>query len=504
AAAELWITTALEDPDLQESGLGEYVTAAEDLDGLPLEDHEGGEADEEGAVDAGELARLRARLHALELSANTAPPAGAGIGGFASRGPSAQARRGARDLFPPSGSAAITDADMQRLREAAGPPPEKIAQHEREPRGALTRQADDLLAEIEAGAIQDEGLPAGGSNDSVLERLFLIQTQMLARLSAGKPRSPLEAALGSGGGKDDASLSAKGSAARDAYVRLLKDNVAVAEQIRRLAAEELGEDVQAPPPNLMRTLWKRGALWPSIVPWPWVSMFAAHGWEQAREKRNADLEASAVGASTTAPSCNGHPEVVSVVAGLSCKPVVADRIKWSLPPSFDPVPFLLDPEIKRAYLEPDSVKLPEALWPKLPRSKVHASRGELLKLAAKWDKFKALRIFNCSEVDSLETVGCFGVPKDISFDRLCCDDLSEMYYTFVVPPLRFVHECNCARKRRFVILKSLPLLILRIPLWAWCPTRGNVNDKSLLAPSSVQMWMDAKVWFRHRGTASEY
>ena len=193
-------------------------------------------------------------------------------------------------------------------------------------------------------------------------------------------------------------------------------------------------------------------------------------------------QASAVGASTTAPSCNGPPEVVSVGSGLSCKPVVADRIKWSLPPSFDPVPFLLDPEIKRAYLEPDSVKLPEAFWPKLPRSKVHASRGELLKLAAKWDKFKALRIFKCSEVDSLETVGCFGVPKDISFDRfilnpsvansrarklscytkllapgcllaqaslptashvlrLCCDDLSEMYYTFVVPPLRSKRNC---------------------------------------------------------------
>ena len=291
AAAELWITTALEDPDLQESGLGEYVTAAEDLDGLPLEDHEEGDADEEGAAEAGEMARLRARLHALELSANTAPPAGGGIGGFASRGPAAQTRRGARDLFPPSGSAAITDADVQRLREAAGPPPGRIAQHEREPRGALTRQADDLLAEIEAGAVQDDGLPAGGSNDSVFERLFLIQTQMLARLSAGKPRSPLEAALGSGGGKDDASLSAKGSAARDAYVRLLKDNVAVAEQIRRLAAEELGEDVQAPPPNLMRTFVEKRSPVAEHRTLALVSMFAAHGWEQAREKRNADLEA---------------------------------------------------------------------------------------------------------------------------------------------------------------------------------------------------------------------
>ena len=193
-------------------------------------------------------------------------------------------------------------------------------------------------------------------------------------------------------------------------------------------------------------------------------------------------QASSAGASTPA-SPHAEPPGVSVVgSSLSCKPVVADRIKWSLPPSFDPVPFLLDPEIKRAYLEPDSVKLPMECWPKLPCSKVHASRSELLKLAAKWDKFTALRIFSCSEVDSMETVGCFGVPKDSSFDRfilnpsvansrarklsrytkllapgcllaqaslpsqsailrLSCDDLSEMYYTFVVPPLRAKRNC---------------------------------------------------------------
>ena len=48
----------------------------------------------------------------------------------------------------------------------------------------------------------------------------------------------LEAALTSGGGKEDANLSAKGSAARDVYVRLLKDSALVSEQISRLAHEE--------------------------------------------------------------------------------------------------------------------------------------------------------------------------------------------------------------------------------------------------------------------------
>ena len=172
----------------------------------------------------------------------------------------------------------------------------------------------------------------------------------------------------------------------------------------------------------------------------------------------------------------------SVGSGLSCKPVISDRIKWSLPPSFDPMPFLLDPDIKRAYADPSSVKLPAEMWPKLPRSKVHASRSELLRLAAKWDEHKALRIFRCCDVDRSETVGCFGVPKDESYDRfilnpsvinarsrklslytkllapgcllaqatlpsdahvmrVCCDDLSEMYYTFHVPEQRAKRNC---------------------------------------------------------------
>lgn len=50
------------------------------------------------------------------------------------------------------------------------------------------------------------------------------------------------------------------------------------------------------------------------------------------------------------------------------KQVHADRIKWKLGPSFDPVPYL-----------------PASEWPNRPRALVHCSRDELLKLAGKGD-----------------------------------------------------------------------------------------------------------------------
>ena len=57
AAADLWIATA--HPELLESGLGEYVTVAEDLGGLLRDDAALGEGDEQ--EHPGEIARVRAR-----------------------------------------------------------------------------------------------------------------------------------------------------------------------------------------------------------------------------------------------------------------------------------------------------------------------------------------------------------------------------------------------------------------------------------------------------------
>eukprot|EP00434_Breviolum_minutum_P038864 symbB.v1.2.034483.t1/scaffold4460.1/size39461/2 len=160
----------------------------------------------------------------------------------------------------------------------------------------------------------------------------------------------------------------------------------------------------------------------------------------------------------------------------TCKPVVADRIKWEHSPSFDPRPFLTDPIVKAAYDNPETLRLPPECWIKQPRGKVHCNRKEVLKLAKKWDEKGALRIFPTSEVNHDEAVGIFAVGKGATWDRLIlnpvvingrmkaysnytkslapgcliglvqlaesevlrisADDLAEMYYTFMVPDAR--------------------------------------------------------------------
>ena len=58
-------------------------------------------------------------------------------------------------------------------------------------------------------------------------------------------------------------------------------------------------------------------------------------------------------------------------------------------------------------------------WPKVSRAKVHASKHELLKLAAVWDSVGALQIFRKDELRNVrECVGLFAVPKDENYDRL--------------------------------------------------------------------------------------
>ena len=145
-------------------------------------------------------------------------------------------------------------------------------------------------------------------------------------------------------------------------------------------------------------------------------------------------------------------------------------------PNFDPRPFLTDPIVKRAFEDPNSLRMHESLWVAKPAGKIHCSRSEVLKLAEKWDAVGALRIFPGDEIGHSEAVGIFAVGKDQDHDRLIlnpvvingrmkhysnytktlapgslmclvqlqkdevvrisADDLSEMYYTFRVPDCR--------------------------------------------------------------------
>ena len=164
------------------------------------------------------------------------------------------------------------------------------------------------------------------------------------------------------------------------------------------------------------------------------------------------------------------------VPNISNKPVIASRIKWKHPPSFDPRPYLTDPVVAAVFDEPDVLRLPQSQWPNKRRARVHCSKAELLKLVKIWDAHGSLALIPCDEVPREETVGIFAVPKDYQYDRLImnptvinsrmagyshytkklapgaliallslephqafrynADDLSDFYYTFKVSPAR--------------------------------------------------------------------
>ena len=161
---------------------------------------------------------------------------------------------------------------------------------------------------------------------------------------------------------------------------------------------------------------------------------------------------------------------------MSNKPVIASRIKWKNPPSFDPRPYLVDPVVAAVFDEPDVLRPPQNQWPTKRKARVHCSRPELLKLVKIWDAYGSLALIPCEDVPKDETVGIFAVPKDHQFDRLIinptvinsrmagyshytkklapgalisllslephqalrynADDLSDFYYTFRVSPAR--------------------------------------------------------------------
>ena len=106
------------------------------------------------------------------------------------------------------------------------------------------------------------------------------------------------------------------------------------------------------------------------------------------------------------------------LATSPAKEVVADRIKWKLGPTFNPLPYLSDPIVKDAYLNPEVLRKPKQDWPPRPRARVRCKKSELLKLAEKWDSLGACQLIPVSEIGIDEAVGLFAVPKDPDYDRL--------------------------------------------------------------------------------------
>eukprot|EP00971_Amphidinium_carterae_P284310 5644825-Amphidinium_carterae.1 len=99
--------------------------------------------------------------------------------------------------------------------------------------------------------------------------------------------------------------------------------------------------------------------------------------------------------------------------GGKCAPFRAERIKWQLPPTFNPKPFLDDPEVCAAYENPDCLLLPKSDWPALSTlARVH------VKFLQKWDLVGSLYLVPAKWVEPKLRLGLFTVYKDSEFDRL--------------------------------------------------------------------------------------
>lgn len=197
---------------------------------------------------------------------------------------------------------------------------------------------------------------------------------------------------------------------------------------------------------------------------PYSSHFSSHVFTEVKRPEPADHTCTAAGQT-----------LATDVASASALPVIPDRVKWENPPSFAARDFLDDPLLK-AFDDPETLRKPVDLWERVPSGKMHCSRDEFLKLAARWDELGACCLLPSAAKDMSEATGIFCAPKDCNFDRLVtnprtinsrmysisrstkelapgcllgllhlkdhemfrfnADDLTDFYYTFVVSPQR--------------------------------------------------------------------
>ena len=151
-----------------------------------------------------------------------------------------------------------------------------------------------------------------------------------------------------------------------------------------------------------------------------------------------------------------------------------DRIQFKHTPSFAPEKFINDPLLKAGFLNPQHLRLPESLWPKVRRACVMCPREQLLKLFKKWDSVGCLLLLDANKSEQKYRCGLFAVYKNADKDRqilnpipengrtlcmnsstlslahgslLCdlylrddqdlligADDLEDFYHCFIIPP----------------------------------------------------------------------
>lgn len=142
---------------------------------------------------------------------------------------------------------------------------------------------------------------------------------------------------------------------------------------------------------------------------PYSSHF---GREKCSTKQSADT------AESEHPFCFPAVQTSTHGSAAGSKPVVASRVKWEYPPSFEAGPFLSNGVVRAAFENPEVLRKPSEEWPKARPAIVHCSREELLSLADRWDSLGACSLVPLAEKSYDEAVGLFCVPKNAEHDRL--------------------------------------------------------------------------------------
>ena len=216
AQADEWITGIM-----AEDTAAEYVTGDEEgpLDGVPVGDLELGFA-ANGAPDPDVVQQLQARVLELEGALRhqravppgppLAPPAGSGLLGAA--------------------PATVQPSVMDRLRSLAGPPPGRVAAHERasqvQLQVPLTEQTlqEEQLEAVEVGEpLEVAIMEAAAASQDPIHKMLALQMQQVElvrkQLQIKQSADPIQNLLGGDSSSSAGGTNIKGCLAREAYVK---------------------------------------------------------------------------------------------------------------------------------------------------------------------------------------------------------------------------------------------------------------------------------------------
>lgn len=307
AAASEWVQTML-DPETA----NEYASAQEgdvpeeDLDGEPLST---GPADEDvaGARPTGhasEVAQLRAQVARLEQLLHTHTAA-------RDIQPRAEERHEQAILFGRNpGPQTLSSADFARLQQVAGPAPRRLGKTEAA--GSMMGVGQKAFEEV-AGAEADRGVVDMEGEEQALASeletslaqtadpiqkmlmLQLKQTQELVKALTGRQQAqdPISAMLGgsdSGSGSSGGStVSVKGYAAREVFLKQLTDEKKIVETIRANARSELGLATDRDDSSLLKMYLEQRVPVGDHKTFAQIGFMLAAGWEMGVASNNQQL-----------------------------------------------------------------------------------------------------------------------------------------------------------------------------------------------------------------------